>query len=530
MLARTKVISSTTTQDCSSQYEISLVTILDVACDTDDMIDQRTRLYITPFSQSLLSAVLPSNAAHLAENISYHIPQTFPENNYGFLELPSMEAEKLKKKLNGSILRGKKIRIEEARPRKRALEDHQDGTQVEHTDAFVDERKRSKRTKRDPATISGHELSPGRKIKRGWTEPKKAKGRKSTKDTTDQASSKYTDKQELLFRTKHPPNKAKAPTSHSTKDKKNSRDVLVHEFEKSTVQPSFLREDNTSDIKRAVDYIDGKGWVDEDGEVVEEESSTVGKRRKRPAVKDSEYAELVQDGSSKPKKQVRARAEKSLLHAEAPPLYDQAEPDDETSSAGSSSDSEASVTASSSQPNASKATSIGETEADKTPTPSVHPLEAIFKRPTKAASADIAKPSLELQTSFSFFEAEAEAATIVPDTPFNSQELHSRELRSAAPTPDTAAPSRLNSWGSQSRNVVDSEDEEDEEEESAAQAGEEATPSRTASSAKKGHHESEFAKFFWESRGDNNRAWKRRAREAKKEKRQRENRQRGRRL
>jgi hypothetical protein len=470
-----------------------------------DMTDQKIRLHITPFSQDLLSAVLPSTIAHLAENISYHTLQNFPENNYGYLELPSMEAEKLRKKLNGSILKGKKIRIEEARPRKRALEENKESA---HTEASAESVRRPKRAKHDPTTISGHELSPDRKVKRGWTEPKKAKVRKATRGHSDQESSKYTDKEEVLFRTKLPPNKTKAAKGHPKKDDRNPRDVLVHEFEKSTIQPSFLREEGASDIKKAVDYVDGKGWIDEDGEVVEEEPSRLRKKKRPP--------------------QSRAEAKKALLRAE-PELRDaQVEPDDETSSAGSSTDSESTLTASSSQPDGSKATNLEESEAQNTPTPSVHPLEEIFKRPTKAASVDIAKPSLEVQTSFSFFEPDQETTTAMPDTPFNSQELRSRELRSAAPTPDTAAPSRFNSWGSRGRNDIKSED--DEEEETMTQAAAAATPSKTASSEDKGGRESDFAKFFWENRGDNNRAWKRRAREAKKEKRQRENRQRSRRF
>ena len=82
-------------------------------------------------------------------------------------------------------------------------------------------------------------------------------------------------------------------------------------------------------------------------------------------------------------------------------------------------------------------------------------------------------------------------------------------------------------------NDVESEDEEEEKEEEAAatvnrpDAG---TPSKAASLGEKGRVESDFAKFFWEQRGENNRTWKRRAREAKKEKRQRENRQQSRRF
>jgi hypothetical protein len=475
------------------------------------MIEQKIRLHITPLSPDLLSAVLPSTIAPLAENISYHTLQTFPENNYGYLELPSMEAEKLKKKLNGSILKGKKIRVEEAHPRKRAFDENDEGAQDEPTARPIEAGRRPKRTKHDPAAISGHELSPDRKVKRGWTEPKNAKARKSARGNSDQAPSKYTDKEEVLFRTKLPASKTIATEGHSKKDKRNPRDVLVHEFEKSTIQPSFLRE-GASDVRTAVGYVDGRGWIDGDGEVVEGEPSRVRKKDNKSSTTERSL-------------QIKAKAEKAPLRAED----GEGEPDDETSSAGSSKDSESDQTASASQPDASKPTSAEESETQNTPTPSVHPLEAIFKRPTKAASVDIAKPSLEVQTSFSFFEPDHETTTTIPDTPFNSQEVRSRELRSAAPTPDTAAPSRFNSWGSRGSDDGDSEDDEEEEEGALNPAGA-ATPSKTATSVGKGRPESDFAKFFWENRGENNRTWKRRAREAKKEKRQRENRQRGRRL
>jgi hypothetical protein len=39
--------------------------------------------------------------------------------------------------------------------------------------------------------------------------------------------------------------------------------------------------------------------------------------------------------------------------------------------------------------------------------------------------------------------------------------------------------------------------------------------------------ETEFTKWFWENRGDNNRAWKKRRRDAAKEQRQRDNRKKG---
>ena len=112
----------------------------------------------------------------------------------------------------------------------------------------------------------------------------------------------------------------------------------------------------------------------------------------------------------------------------------------------------------------------------------------------------------------------------MPETPFNSQDLRSRGLRSAAPTPDTAAPGR-SLWNKGHGNNGPEDDKDEEEEENGSK---EATPSKgTTDQPKEGN---EFAKWFWEHRGDNNRAWKRRRREVTKEKRQRENRQRGRRV
>ena len=476
------------------------------------MPEDKTRLHIAPFSKDLLSAILPSSAVNLAEQVSYHTLQTFPENNYGFIELPVMEAEKIKKKLNGSILKGKKIRIEEARPRKRPLTDDTEGDREKPVAETDEVGTKSKRVKHDRTAIMGHELSPDRIIKRGWTEPKKGKEWKRTKGLSDQAASKYSDKEELLFKTVLPPNKAKQSIAKARKGRGTSGDVLVHEFQKSTIQPSFLRDPSAPGSKRATEYVDGRGWVDENGQILQEEVI-------RPA--KSEKAAPTPILRSLTKKRVRKSPSPAALASS--PSNSHNEDVDETSSSGISSDTESDETVSSNQASASKATSVEESSAKDSSTAAVHPLEAIFKRPSKAASDDIPKPSLEVQTSFSFFEPDANS-TLVPDTPFNSQDLSSRELRSAAPTPDTAAPSRYNSWGS-GPGRPDSIEEDDEEQD--FDHVQEATPSRVASKDKEGQ-DSDFAKFFWESRGDNNRTWKRRKREANKETRQRENRARSR--
>ena len=75
----------------------------------------RTRLYISPFTPELLPIVLAPSVLPTASNISFHSLQTFPERNYGFVDLPAMEATKVKKKLHGSILKGSKVKVEEAR-------------------------------------------------------------------------------------------------------------------------------------------------------------------------------------------------------------------------------------------------------------------------------------------------------------------------------------------------------------------------------------------------------------------------------
>jgi hypothetical protein len=105
-------------------------------------------------------------------------------------------------------------------------------------------------------------------------------------------------------------------------------------------------------------------------------------------------------------------------------------------------------------------------------------------------------------------------------------------MRSAAPTPDTAHPLKGHlSWPAQ-----------DEDEEEYGVAIQHSSPTRKgdvvakaskteAEGEQKGKEETDpsqdFQKWFYEHRGDTNRAWKKRRKEVKKEVRQRENRKRG---
>src|SRR5438045_1514763 len=130
---------------------------------------QYTRLHITPLNPSLLPSILPATALPMAQNISYHSISTFPEKNYGFVDLPEMEAEKIKKKLNGAILKRTKVKIEEARPPKHAKPSEEQPSISAPLEEHGSD-KLSKKRKRYPDTLPAIELQD-RKVRRGWTEP-----------------------------------------------------------------------------------------------------------------------------------------------------------------------------------------------------------------------------------------------------------------------------------------------------------------------------------------------------------------------
>jgi hypothetical protein len=149
----------------------------------------------------------------------------------------------------------------------------------------------------------------------------------------------------------------------------------------------------------------------------------------------------------------------------------------------------------------------------------VHPLEALFKRP--AVESSDSKPAPETNTQFSFFgqddiaSEEEEEQNKEPQTPFTKKDLLSRGLRSAAPTPDTALINRKFDWNNDDSDAMEVTEE---------YADTPIARSETMAGLKE---DSGFTKWFWENRGDNNRAWKKRRRDAAKEQRQRENRRKG---
>lgn len=523
------------------------------------MTETTVRLHITPLTPDILPAVLPPSLRQTATDISFHTIPTFPENSYGYITLPSMDAEKIKRKLNGSILKGKKFKVEAARPSKR----ERDADEAD-TGAGSEEKKEKKKSKKrrseeqEDGVLEGYELPSDRRVKRGWTEPSKKDRRRAEKSRSKgdkkekpQPKSKYTEKEECLFRANIPPNRKFLDAADEKKAKKTKKgsENIIHEFAKATTYPSFLRTSG-EDAAPTTEYEEGKGWVDASGKVKEAASDKARKHDYHPG----------QVAGAKVKKS----AVKKLIVKEKSP-EPSTESEDWTSSSGSSSDensdSESDAESSSDESSDSEDEAVETTEVPKEtvkpiPAPEdasshsssdsdsdsdsempgepaqdaeepakeptaqeVHPLEALFKR--SATTEDKAAPAPT--AGFSFFggddvESEDEPQSAEPQTPFTpftKKDLQIRGLRSAAPTPDTAMVNRRMNW-------TEADDMEDDEGESYLD-----TPVSKSREKETPKEETEFAKWFWENRGDNNRAWKKRRRDAAKEQRQRVNRKKG---
>lgn len=413
-------------------------------------------------------------------------------------------------------------------------------------------KKSSKKRKaaEDNAVLDGYELPSDRKVKRGWTEStdakeqrrkdEKKKRKEEKRAAKSQAKSKYTEKDECLFRTQVPPNKPS--TKDEKQDKKlkkknkSAKESVVHEFANTVTHPSFLRS-GTEDTAPTSAFEQEKGWVDDSGNVKEPTSSRVRKLDYRPG-------------------KVAGAKEKRKPKSQEPKPTEESE--DWTSSSGSSDDSNSDSDDSAST--SDEDSNDGQTKAEKQLSPSntttttpnidaaadqdenesttkgdgqqqqqqqllneVHPLEAIFKR---SAPSESKPPAEEVNPHFSFFgnnddiesDEEEPSGPVEPQTPFTRQDIQARGLRSAAPTPDTGLVGRTVKWSdSEDDSMIDGDDDNDE--------GSVNTP--VPKQAGVDQEETEFAKWFWENRGDNNRAWKRRRREVAKEERQRENRRKG---
>ncbi|KAI9756111.1 MAG: hypothetical protein M4579_003998 [Chaenotheca gracillima] len=576
-----------------------------VATPEEDFNVNRSRLHIRPLNPALLSTVIPPSILPSARNITYHTLQTFPERDYGFVDLPAAEAEKVKKRLHGSILKGVKARVEEARPKRReATVTMGKEEQERETDATAkeDQRRSSKRIRKDvKKQLEGVDIPNGRKVQRGWTEPKPTKHSKESKTSKTSKrqvqTSKHTEKPECLFRANLPSNAETVVSEKgSRKSKRTSQPTVVHEFATTTKYPTFLRDPNAVNGRKPVtSYVENKGWVDEEGNVIEGPSEN-GKKRKRAKSSDEvatgttrkDAQDVImksppgnteeQEPSNDSTSDEATDTSSSSSGSDSEPARDQvpkmrqspstkklSEPvdasDESTSSSGSSSESESlSESESESESEADDAIKSPENLESKksknqksttssrnlsikippnqsaSPSPKkVHPLEALFKRPkNKEGAPGTPEGSAEPENAFSFFATdnadENDGAPEPPQTPFTKRDFFDRTMRSAAPTPDTAAPGKSfpRFWKDYPGDEDDSDDDMDAEKGDVIEPEpERKQPSRHKKEdtqvAKQPSTQKGFEELFWEKRGESNRIWKRRRREAGKEKRKREN-------
>lgn len=489
---------------------------------------EHIRLHITPFNAELYDRIIPPSLQPLARNASFHSIQTFPEKGYGFVELPTMDAQKLKKKLNGSTLKGTKMSVEEARPARKRKSDA--GPEEAESERKRAKRERKEGKAKEDGVLAGHELEEGRRVKRGWSgDDAKGKNRKERGFSGSEERS-------LRFKTKLPANRVSVENGREKKkkDKKSKKgtdkgEVVVEEFTRRRKSRQDVSTPNGATLG-SLSYVEGKGWVDEAGTVVEPERESKKPKKRR---------------SSSPESMPVPGDHRAIAGAEIEPinvpLEDSALPSErpeDFAAADSSSD---------------KSEQALHVDTPAEISKDVHPLEALFKRPaapTKDGPSNTtpSKPRpAPIDTSFSFFgtgggdedeDTEMQGAdntggnAMPPVTPHTKQDLEWRSLRSAAPTPDTAAIGRKFSFPFAGDDV----DEEDEEDEDERMGDGEDVDRREGNSVEKGQgdngggEESAFRKWFFEHRGDLNRGWKKRRREERKVLRQRENRRLGRKV
>ncbi|KAK5169666.1 uncharacterized protein LTR77_005644 [Saxophila tyrrhenica] len=500
----------------------------------DEIATERVRLYINPLNPELLNKIIAPSILPQASNISFHTVQTFPERGFGYVELPVMAAQKVKQKLNGSTLKGTKVRIEEAKPERKRKAEEEGYDEVEDDTARKARKlaKKEKKQKREEGVLPGMELEDGRRVKRGWTEDeaKDSKRRKKSDKAVGEANGDG--ERRLRFKTSLPPNAVPLAEEGKDKSKKKKKDGESKRGKEKTVVQEFGRSKKSRDVsfnlgdnsKRAARYEDGKGWVDEAGEVVEaERPSKKPKRRKH-----TEDQDTIMEENQAP---IAVREVEESRQDQADP-----EEDEDAEEHDSNSPHDESVENEKDQPmTADNATPPIAKDEQPPPPPvnEVHPLEALFKKPASGGnSAPKPKPG-PIDTSFSFFDAggdqddEDVGTNQPPQTPHTRRDLEWRSLRSAAPTPDTAAIGRKFSFPFAGDHDEDDDgedpndhDDDDVEWRNTQQANSGATRPEDGERGE----ESGFRKRFYDGRGDFNRGWKKRRRDERKQKRQRDNR------
>ena len=532
------------------------------------------------------------------------------------------------------------MRVEEARPEKPMKRKAAEGDQVEEsTDAGKSDTrgerrsKRSKKAKNEDGVLPGVELPEGRNVKRGWTGEDDSKKAKKSKKESEKEKGK------MVFRANVPHSKSTAASEadekiSKSKDKKHKRSTKngaitdVTEFDKTTKHPAFLKENQVSRGEvESTTYVDGKGWVDQDGKVVEEAKETRSTRKSKKhrhvsAAPNGDQSAL--EAKSSKKRQSSRHKAKEISTEEDDHADEDAEDAEEPSSdakEGSKETSAPSATLesifkrpfpptdsaialnakatksskSSKKTEANRPFAINTTaaandapftffsgdEADDS-NPSTAPLSgslsggrdgkkraSMLQIDTGSASSTGAFEGIEklhpsredysaiepeedpteaLKRAEANAEANAEAARadakklpgdrsrrttffVPPQTPFTRRDLETRGLRSAAPTPDTAAIARKarGTWPPWRKGKVDEPEEEDDEDEDEQDDEEQAVENEGGEGAVKEEEEeeeTEFDKRFKAENADYNKNWKTARRMARKEMRQAENRKR----
>ncbi|RPA94717.1 hypothetical protein L873DRAFT_1830221 [Choiromyces venosus 120613-1] len=244
------------------------------------------RLHITPLTQETAHTLLPPKVLAdkaVVASMSFHTIPSFPKKSYGYLDCERGVADGIKKKLNGSLFRGVKVRVEDARrdtfvpggipsdgeevdggkktkkeKRKRAKKDDDDG------DDENDGKKKSKKNKKEKGVINGIELKD-RKVQRGWSRP-----------PTIATAVKSDSKRECLFRTSAATTSTltvststEKPTEKTTKKKKTAN--TIKEFTHNTKFPQFLKGTSLDkDLSTTTATFDESlGWLDSAGTIIE---------------------------------------------------------------------------------------------------------------------------------------------------------------------------------------------------------------------------------------------------------------------
>jgi hypothetical protein len=362
-----------------------------------------TRLHIFPLSPDLFKILLPPSKLPSYSNLSYHSVETSPDQTYAFLDVPSNLVDKLQKQLSGTFIRGKTLKISKAKPeiwREYSVDAPTDKSSSISRDHPV-ERLSVQRLN----ILEGYRIPDTRRIQRGWATVATASN--SARDVSNSFTMSKPNA-ECLFRVSLPQNASGKDTTKGSRKQvlpggRYKHAAVLREHTNATKFSSFLRSEKLpADLKPVSEYIEGTGWVDLGGKVVE------------------------------PEPQKNRLTERALaFKPSSPEISEVSTPDHSDSSSGSEHES-----SSNSNGNSSDATNDTVSEAEtkdevddisinysedldilvegKETRPSVpteekavHPLEAVFK-PT-SNTLTIADPIIDKPETFTFFGSDADS-------------------------------------------------------------------------------------------------------------------------